>query len=891
MHTFLQLSGRFAPFVPSERTRSIADLKVPMRMLVYFTRPRLCLRWAISWAGGASAVLAVCTLCLLLGLTIPTSQAQSYNPNGVTVAGGNDQGSAANQLFNPQGIWVDAIGNLYVTDSYNQRVQKWAPGATSGTTVAGGKGNGIGNAANQFNFPLGVWVDAAGNVYVADNGNYRIQKWAPGASSGTTVAGGNGQGGAANQFYSVNDVAVDAAGNVYVADADNNRVQKWAPGANIGTTVASASTSVDQFFEPLGVFVDAAGNLYVADGSSSRILKFAPGGSPGVIVAGGNGRGGAANQLSNPTSVWVDVAGNIYVADQLNSRIQKWAPGASSGITVAGGHGNGSAANQFYGLSSVAVDASGNIYVSDALNNRVQRFSPLATTLSGLSASPNPVCVGSPISFTATVGNVTGAYNYTLTNGAGSAKQGTATALTFSQSLTATGSGTQSFTLTVADGGSIAKATTNLTVTTQTPDYQPLVDLYNNTGGANWANKTGWLSGCSPCGWYGVTCTNGRVTGLNLINNNLSGTLPTSLSALTSLQSLELGANALTGGIPLGISRLTALQTLNLSRTQLGGTIPPSLGQLTQLQNLLLNESALTGPLPASLGNLTQLQNLQLYANQLSSCFPGNYTALCGRSQISFTGNPGLPGGGDFAAFCSNGSGSELVIIQSPNSSTACVGSPFSFSFVARGAASYQWYKDGQRLAESGPVLSFASVSAADGGTYQAYINYACGTGAVQSDYFTLTARSDGPCARPDLTPVLYARPLVLSGNAAFGLVVEVIELNGVPTSGPITVYITKDPLVSLSFDPTATSLAGHSGAVQNAQWSFNGSADPSYYILTSSAVIGEQATLTFGLSGLLNAGGTQGQLSISTIVVGGSGGEVKINNNSDADKIDYFEK
>ncbi|GAB4038615.1 hypothetical protein GCM10028774_37460 [Spirosoma jeollabukense] len=435
---------------------------------------------------------------------------------------------------------------------------------------------------------------------------------------------------------------------------------------------------------------------------------------------------------------------------------------------------------------------------------------------------------------------------------------------------------------------SLTSTAFSLTVTPSSPDYQPLVDLYNSTNGANWVNKTNWLTGCTPCGWYGVTCTNGRVTGLNLINNNLVGTLPASLSVLTTLQSLELGANALTGGIPTGISNLTALQTLNLSRTQLGGTIPASLGQLTQLQNLLLNESALTGTLPASLGSLSQLQNLQLYTNQLSGCFPGSYTALCGRAQISFTGNPNLPGGGDFGAFCSNGTGSELVISQAPSSATACVGSPFSFSFVAQGAASYQWYKDGQRLAESGPVLSFSSVSGADAGTYQVYINYACRPGAVQSDYFTLTVRSDGACPVSDLVPLLYVSPGLVYGPSSVSVIVSVVNVGALATNGPINLRISRDPMLQLSLPASATTVG--SRTVQNAQWSLD-SSDPDVYVLRTSQVIGSGSQLSVGLVGSLVVGNTRGQLSVSAVVEGGSGGEVRITNNVDAEKMDYFNK
>ncbi len=357
---------------------------------------------------------------------------------------------------------------------------------------------------------------------------------------------------------------------------------------------------------------------------------------------------------------------------------------------------------------------------------------------------------------------------------------------------------------------SVTSTAFTLTVTAASPDYQPLVDLYNATGGANWTRRTNWLTGCTPCGWQGVTCTNGRVTSLNLIGNNLVGTLPASLSALTSLQSLELGANALTGGIPTGIGSLTALQTLNLSRTQLGGGIPPSLGQLTRLQNLLLNESQLTGSLPTNLATLTQLQNLQLYTNQLSGCFPASYTALCGRASISFTGNPDLPGGGDFGSFCSTGTGSELVVSQGPRSGTACVGSTFSFSVVARGAGSYEWYKEGQRLTESGPVLSFSTVSAADAGTYQVYINYGCRPGAVQSDYVTLTVPQPGTggCPPVNTAPVATANA---SQTAVAGqpFSYAVNSFTDVQTPTSLTYSASISPAIGLAFDPATRVLSG----------------------------------------------------------------------------------
>ncbi len=300
---------------------------------------------------------------------------------GTTVAGGNGYGPTPNQLAIPNGVFVDAAGNVYIADTYNNRIQKWAPGASSGVTVAGG--NGLGSAANQLDFPIDVFVDSAGNIYIAEPNNNRIQKWAPGAISGVTVAGGNGPGSLSNQLRYPTGVFVDADGNLYVADNGNDRIQKWALGAIAGVTVAGGhgtGSAASQFDTPFDMFVDLSGNIYVADAGNQRIQKWAPGASSGITIAGGNGLGSAANQI-NPYGVYVDAAENIYVSDNANSRIQKFSPGASIGVTVAGGNGYGTADVQLGAPVNIAVDVAGNIYVADQANNRIQKFSNVAPPL------------------------------------------------------------------------------------------------------------------------------------------------------------------------------------------------------------------------------------------------------------------------------------------------------------------------------------------------------------------------------------------------------------------------------------------------------------------------------------------------------------------------------
>ena len=299
----------------------------------------------------------------------------NYLKSGTTVLVFNGTGPADNQVKGISDIFVDAAGNIYISDTGNRRIQKWAPGATSGIRVAGSSDNS--SNPNNLSSPRGIWVDASGNIYIADSENHRIQRWAPGATSGITVAGGKGKGASANQFDYPQDVFVNTNGLIYVADEKNHRIQRWAPGATSGITVAGGrgiGSNLVATSYPSYVFVDAAGNVYVSDYQYHKVTKWAPGATSGVIVAGQNqNKGAAANQLNYPQDIFVDAAGNLYVCDSQNSRVQKWAPGATSGITVAGGNGPGTA---FYQVNSTSifVDTKGNIYLLDGANNRISKW-------------------------------------------------------------------------------------------------------------------------------------------------------------------------------------------------------------------------------------------------------------------------------------------------------------------------------------------------------------------------------------------------------------------------------------------------------------------------------------------------------------------------------------
>ena len=166
-------------------------------------------------------------------------------------------------------------------------------------------------------------------------------------------------------------------------------------------------------------------------------------------------------------------------------------------------------------------------------------------------------------------------------------------------------------------------------------DRVVLIDLWNATNGANWTRSTNWISSEPLGAWHGVfTDDNGRVTHLTLGNNELTGSIPSSLGSLTNLQELRLDENQLTGSIPSSLGSLTNLQELDLTANQLTGSIPSSLGSLTNLQRLWLWYNELTGSIPSSLGSLTNLQELYLTANQLTGSIPSSLDSLTNLQEL-----------------------------------------------------------------------------------------------------------------------------------------------------------------------------------------------------------------------------------------------------------------
>ncbi|CAF1350872.1 unnamed protein product [Didymodactylos carnosus] len=198
---------------------------------------------------------------------------------GVTVAGiSGTSGPGLNEIGFCYGIYVDSNQTVYVSDSVYTRVLAWYINSSTGVLVGGQGGNG--SAANQLYNPHGIYVDELnGYLYIADTSNNRIQQYVLGQSSGVTVAGGNAVGGMGlSQFDYPTDVIGDGKGYLYIADSNNCRVVQWFIGGAEGIVVAGQTGVCDDSATTMGsvlaVAFDKNYSLYAADSDYSRIQKF-----------------------------------------------------------------------------------------------------------------------------------------------------------------------------------------------------------------------------------------------------------------------------------------------------------------------------------------------------------------------------------------------------------------------------------------------------------------------------------------------------------------------------------------------------------------------------------------------------------------------------------------
>lgn len=307
------------------------------------------------------------------GATVATVN-RTWSTTGVTVAGGNGMGSGAKQFNKPETVTMDAAGNLYVADRENYRVQKFPPGsrsATAGVTVA-----------TLTSTPWDIFVNDSNYIFVLTG--FELFRFPPGSNESTapvTIIRGN----YGVTLYSARGLYIDTAGNFYISDS-HHRVQKFPPNVSSSTTTGTViaggngmGNAANQLSFPEGISVDLSGNLYVCEWGNDRVQRFPPGSTSatnGITIAGA-GYGSNANQTRHPHHLFRDNAGYLYVSDLENYRVQRFPPGSVSGtnaVTVAGGNGYGAGANQLQNAEGIFVNENGTLYIADLDNHRVQAW-------------------------------------------------------------------------------------------------------------------------------------------------------------------------------------------------------------------------------------------------------------------------------------------------------------------------------------------------------------------------------------------------------------------------------------------------------------------------------------------------------------------------------------
>lgn len=286
---------------------------------------------------------------------------------------------AVTTLNHPSGITKDASGNLFVCDRDNHRIIKITPAGVTSVFAGGTMGftNGTGTAA-QFNQPYTITIDGAGNFYVGDRINHAVRKITP--TGVVTTLAGNGTAGFANgtgsaaMFNEPLGLAIDASGNVYVADYINSALRK--------ITAAGVVSTLSSITNIFGITIDASGNVYCAQYGHHVVSKYSSTGVYSIIAgqAGSSGTDdgtGTAAKFNFPAGITIDANGNLYVTETFNNRIRKITQ-AGLVSTIAGStsgfaDGTGSAAMFNLPIAICGDFVNSSLYIADFDNNKLRK--------------------------------------------------------------------------------------------------------------------------------------------------------------------------------------------------------------------------------------------------------------------------------------------------------------------------------------------------------------------------------------------------------------------------------------------------------------------------------------------------------------------------------------
>ncbi len=559
-------------------------------------------------------------------VTASNDEIQTTIGNNTLAYSGDGESAVDAELYSPGAVALDSAGNIYIADTANSVIRVVNTGASAITiagvtiqpgdiaTVAGSyyvsttlnpceyTGDGGAATSAQLCNPGGVFVDSAGNIYIADSGNNVIRVVNPSTSqvviANVTIPGGDiatvagngtlcpdsaatcGDGGSAilAELANPNGVFVDSAGNIFIADTDDYVIREVNTAGTIITVVGNYAECTEpvapscgdgavatgaQLYFPYGVFVDLSENLYIADTFDNRIRVVAnPNASGPVTIAGvqispgyiatvaGTGERGYGGDNGSPTSalldtplgVFADTSGDIFIADTDNAAIREVVAASLLIQTVAGtpttagfsGDGGQSTSAELNSPSGVFGNSAGNLFVADTDNQRIRQLVPSIF----VTVTPNPinVAVSTQEQFTATV---TGTSNTAVTwavNGivGGNSTVGTiTTAGIFTAPATIPTPATVTITaVSVADNSSSGSAQATIVatgdaVTVIVSTNPPVTEVYTTTTQTFIATVTGTTNTAVTWQVNGVTGGNATVGTIDDSGNYTApGTVP-----------------------------------------------------------------------------------------------------------------------------------------------------------------------------------------------------------------------------------------------------------------------------------------------------------------------------------------------------------------------------
>lgn len=264
------------------------------------------------------------------------------------------------ELSYSSGVAVDPEGNMWVSDSSNNRVMKYDEQGNQLSYIGaepdsyGYSSYGSGNG--ELYEPRGMVADSYGNVFVVDRSNYRVQKFDP---NGNYISQFGSYGDGNGQFsYLDQGIATDSYGNVYVADTYNNRVQKFDPSGNYVSQFGSYGTGDGEFIQPSDLAIDSYGAVFVTDTYNNRVVKFS---SSGTYQSQFGTSGSNPENLNSPSDIEINSAGTtLYVASDSTVKVF-----STSGIyqSNVGSYGEGN--GEYSDPTSFTLDADDNIYVTE----------------------------------------------------------------------------------------------------------------------------------------------------------------------------------------------------------------------------------------------------------------------------------------------------------------------------------------------------------------------------------------------------------------------------------------------------------------------------------------------------------------------------------------------